>query len=164
MATARSNELKALAARLVEKLPADIVPEVVLTGSVSRGLADEVSDVEMLVVTQEQLDFETCFELARATGLERLDTWGPQRPPTSRVSGYLEGVPFELIWWSREQAESSIHPESPAADAIANGVALRTCGLLAAWKERLRTYPDELAAERIEDAALTGAALPRPGS
>ena len=155
MPTMRSSELRATAARLVEKLPADIVPEVVLTGSVSRGLADEVSDVEMLVVTHEQLDFETCFELVRATGLERLGTWGPQGPPTSRVSGYLEGIPFELIWWSREQAESSINAESPAADAIVNGVALRTCGLLAAWRERLSTYPDELAAERIEDAALT---------
>ncbi len=155
MPTTRSNELRALAGRLVETLPVDVVPEVVLTGSVSRGVADEVSDVELLVVTHEQLDFETCLELARATGLERLGTWGPQGPPTSRVSGYLEGVPFELIWWSREQAESSINPESPAADAIANGVALRTCGLLAAWHERLSVYPEELAAVRSEEAALT---------
>ena len=29
------------------------------------------------------------------------------------------------------------------------------CGLLESWHERLTTYPDELAAERIEDAALT---------
>ena len=32
-----------------------------------------------------------------------------------------------------------------AADALANGVALRTAGLLADWQERLRHYPDELA-------------------
>ena len=55
----------------------------------------------------------------------------------------------------RERADASINAESSAADAIANGVSLRTCGLLAVWQERLRTYPDELAAERIEDAALT---------
>jgi hypothetical protein len=42
-----------------------------------------------------------------------------------------------------------------AADAIANGVALRTAGLLPAWQERLAEYPAELAAARIEDAALT---------
>src|SRR5207248_7110004 len=41
-----------------------------------------------------------------------------------------------------------------SAEAIANGVALRTSGLLAAWQERLADYPDELAAERIEEAAL----------
>ncbi|HEY1565209.1 MAG TPA: hypothetical protein VGF72_11055, partial [Gaiellaceae bacterium] len=31
---------------------------------------------------------------------------------------------------------------------------LRTTGLLAEWQERLRDYPDELAAARIEEAAL----------
>ena len=44
---------------------------------------------------------------------------------------------------------------SRTADALANGLALRTSGLLAAWQERLRDYPDELARARIEDAALT---------
>jgi hypothetical protein len=41
-----------------------------------------------------------------------------------------------------------------SADAIFNGVALRTGGLLAEWQERLRSYPDEVAAAQIEDAAL----------
>ena len=45
--------------------------------------------------------------------------------------------------------------EPATADAIANGVALRTSGLLARWQERLRDYPEELARARIEDAALT---------
>lgn len=152
---ARSKALLEASGRLVAGLPIAIVVEVVVTGSVSRGVADEVSDVEMLVVTQEQLDLETCFELARAAGLERLGTWGPQGTETSRVSGYFEGIPFELIWWSREHAEASINPESAAAEAIANGVSLRTSGLLASWHERLSTYPEELAAARIEDAALT---------
>lgn len=152
---ARSEELRAAAGRLVAGLPVAIVVEVVVTGSVSRGVADDVSDVEMLVVTREQLVLETCFELARAAGLEQLGSWGPQGTETSRVSGYFEGIPFELIWWSREHAEKSINPESPAAEAIANGVSLRTSGLLAAWHERLSTYPEELAAARIEDAALT---------
>src|SRR4029079_12721626 len=44
---------------------------------------------------------------------------------------------------------------SSTADALANGVALRTTGLHPRWQERLRHYPDELAAARIEDAALT---------
>jgi hypothetical protein len=80
--------------------------------------------------------------------------------PTKRVSGYREGVPIELIWWSAAHAESAIdavftgEPGS-TADALANGVALRTSGLHAHWQERLRDYPEELAAARIEDAALT---------
>jgi hypothetical protein len=153
--TRRSEELRAAAARLVARIPADIAPEVLVTGSVSRGVADDVSDVEMLLVTGEQLDLETCFGLAAAAGLERLGSWGLQGPPTSRVSGYFEDIPFELIWWPRDYADAAINAESPAADAIAHGVSLRTCGLLEVWHERLRTYPAELAAERVEDAALT---------
>jgi len=109
----------------------------------------------MLLVTNDLLDLETCFGLAAAAGLERLGSWGPQGPETSRVSGYFEEIPFELIWWSREFADAAINAESSAADAIAHGVSLRTCGLLDVWHERLATYPEELAAERIEDAALT---------
>jgi hypothetical protein len=151
----RTDELRSAAERLVAKIPADVVPEVVVTGSVSRGVADDVSDVEMLLVTHHRLDLETCSALAAAAGLERLGSWGPQGTETSRVSGYFDGIPFELIWWSQEYADETIDAESPAADAIANGVSLRTCGLLETWHERLRTYPPELAAERIEDAALT---------
>jgi hypothetical protein len=106
-------------------------------------------------VTSEQLDLDTCFTLAAAAGLERLGTWGPQGGETSRVSGYFEAIPFELIWWSRDYADAAINAESPAADAIANGVSLRTCGLLEAWHQRLSTYPEAVAAERIEEAALT---------
>ena len=42
-----------------------------------------------------------------------------------------------------------------SADALANGVSLRTSGLLERWQAELREYPAELAAARIEDAALT---------
>lgn len=153
--SSRSEDLKAAAARLVAGIPVDVAPEVVVTGSVSRGVADEVSDVELLLVTTEQLELARCFELAAAAGLEKLGSWGPQGTETSRVSGMFQEIPFELIWWSREYADAAITAESPSADAIANGVSLRTCGLLDVWHERLSTYPDALAAERIEDAALT---------
>jgi len=132
----------------------------VLTGSVSRRMADEVSDIEMLVVTTEALDLETCFAHAGRVGLERLDTWGPQGGPAQRVFGYREGVPIELVWWPRDFAEESVAAlfdgqPSSSADALVNGVSLRTVGLLARWQAQLAEYPDELAAARIEDAALT---------
>jgi hypothetical protein len=159
MATTRSVELRTLAQRVADALPAEVAQEVVLTGSVSRGVADEVSDVEMLVVTREPLELEDCFELARAAGLARLDTWGAQDGPARRVSGYRERVPFELIWWSRDYAEARIEAllagETPStADALVHGVPLRTRGRLAAWQERLREYPQGLAAAQIEHAAL----------
>jgi hypothetical protein len=155
----RTRELHEVAERIAAALP-PVVEEVVLTGSVSRGMADEVSDIEMLVVTIEELELAECFEHGRRIGLEGLDTWGVQGTETNRVFGYLEGVPVELVWWSREFAEASVAAivagqPSGSAEALANGVALRTVGLLEAWQERLRVYPDDLAAARIEEAALT---------
>jgi predicted nucleotidyltransferase len=157
----RSRELRDLAQRVADAIPLGVADEIVLTGSVSRGVADEISDIEMLVVTPVPLALADCFERAREAGLEQLDTWGEQSTPTRRVSGVLDGVPLELVWWSREQAESSIdsffHGDdvSSAADAIVHGVPLRTGGSLARWQARLGDYPAELARARIEAAALT---------
>jgi predicted nucleotidyltransferase len=157
VATARSEELRALARQVADRFPPEVV-EVVLTGSVSRGVADQVSDIELLVVTEGSLELEDAFELARIARLDELDTWGTPGKPAKRVSGYLEGEPFELVFWPRDHAESSVEAllageVSTAADALANGVALRTSGLLSGWQARLRDYPEELAAARIESAA-----------
>jgi hypothetical protein len=154
----RTRELREVAQRVADALP-PVAEEVVLTGSVSRGVADEVSDIEMLIVTSEQLELAECFEHARRIGFEQMDTWGQQGVPTNRVFGYLDGVPVETIWWSRDFAEASVGAmvagePSGSAEALANGVSLRTVGLLADWQERLSVYTDELAAARIEDAAL----------
>jgi predicted nucleotidyltransferase len=151
MHSARSDQLRALAQRVADALPPEAI-EVVLTGSVARGVADEVSDVEILVVTEEPVSLAEAFELARFAGLEERDSWGDPATPTRRVFGYLDGQPFETIWWSRELAEESF-AAGGSAEAIANALPLRTSGLLESWQERLADYPDELAAERIEQAA-----------
>ena len=151
MATARSDELRALAQRVADSLPPEVV-EVVLTGSVSRGVADEVSDIELLAVTEEHLSLEDAFDFARVAGLEERDSWGDPATPTRRVSGYLDGQPVETIWWSRELAEE-LFTSGGSAEALVNGVALRTSGLLTEWQDRLAGYPDALVAERVEKAA-----------
>jgi predicted nucleotidyltransferase len=149
--TARSEELRALAQRVADAFPPEVI-EVVLTGSVSRGMADEVSDIEMLCVTERQLALEEAFELARRAGLQERDSWGDPSTPTRRVFGYLDGQPVETIWWTRELAEE-LFESGGSVEALSHGVALRTSGLLAGWQERLAAYPDELAAETIEKAA-----------
>ena len=158
MPTPRSVELLRLAQRVADDLPAAVVEEVVVTGSVSRGVADDVSDIEMLVVTRETLELDQAFACARAAGLSSLDSWGPQGGPDRRVSGYRDGVPIELVWWSRELADQRVDAllvgEGTSGDAIAHGIALRSSGLLPSWQERLREVPEAVAAARIEDAAL----------
>lgn len=159
MATARNEELRALAQRVADVLPLGAAEEIVLTGSVSRGAADELSDIEMLVVSPQRLDLEDCFRLVGAAGLTGLDTWGPSDTPARRVFGYRDAVPVETIWWDRAYAESRIDAllagETPStADALVHGVSLRSSGLLDVWQERLRAYPPALASARIEEAAL----------
>ena len=159
MATNRTRELRTIAERICAALP-PIAEEVILTGSVSRGVADEVSDIEMLVVTAAPLELAECFEHARGAGLERVDTWGVQGTAVSRAFGYFDGVPIETVWWSREHAEASVDAlvagePSSSAEALVNGIALRTIGLLEAWQERLSMYPEDVAVARIEAAALT---------
>lgn len=158
VATQRTVELRGVAARVAAALP-PVVEEVVLTGSVSRGVADEISDIEMLLVTSERLDLATCFGHAADAGLVDLASWGVQGTEVSRVFGYFEDVPVELTWWPAGFAERAVEgllagEPSSAADALSHGVALRTVGLLAAWQERLGRYPEELVAARIEEAAL----------
>lgn len=160
MPTARSLELRQLAQRIADALPSEVVEEVVLTGSVSREVADERSDIEMLVVTRGQQTLEECFGYACGAGLSGLGSWGPQATRARRVSGYREGVPIELIWWHREFAEERLAAvlagePSTTPDALVHGKALRGGELLRAWQERLAEYPPELAAARIEAAALT---------
>ena len=94
-------------------------------------------------------------------GSRDLGSWGPQGQPTKRVSGYREGVPIELIWWSRTHAEEAVDAIfagriGGTADALANGVALRTYRPAgrsgrSGWATTRRSSQ----LREIEDAALT---------
>ena len=161
MATARSGELRALAQRVAGRLP-PAAREIILTGSASRGAADELSDIEMLVVAEDLPPLDHCVTWARAAGLVDVNTWSPPDAPIWWIGGVAEGVQVELIWWPRAlvdervarilAAEISEHQRLRTAEALVNGVALRGDGL-AQWQERLRVYPEELAEAVIADAA-----------
>jgi predicted nucleotidyltransferase len=168
MEATHNEHLRALAQRVADGLPAGLVQEAVLTGSVSRGMADEASDVEMLVVTSDPLELADCFALARNAGLDDLDTWGEQSGPAHRVSGYRERIPVEMICWPGDFAEEQIDrllagAMPSTADALTHGIPLRTSGRLAAWKERLRAYPSDLASAQIEEAVLPWAGFAPAG-
>jgi hypothetical protein len=155
-----SERLLGLARQIVDALPPDVVEDAGVTGSVSRGVADDVSDIELLLVTPTPLSLEQCDALASGAGLEQRDTWGPQGGPTQRVFGYRERVPIELIWWPRELAEAAVEANlrgevTGSADALAHIVPLRSTGALEHWREQLASMPSHVAAAIVEDAALT---------
>ena len=165
----RSDELRAVAERVVALLPPSVT-DVVLTGSTSRGVADELSDVELLVIAP---------ELPDAVPLDDVDTWSPPGLPIRWFGGRFEGEFVELIWWPPSYVEERVariaageivdHARLRTADALVNGICLRGAGL-ARWVARLAVYPDGLADKIIADAAATWSeparaerALQRPG-
>ena len=169
MATARSVELQALAREVADALPA-AVEDVVLTGSTSRGTADELSDVELLVVVAELPPLEACVRAAESAGLREVTTWAPAEAPVYWSGGFVEDEFVELIWWSREYVDERVRAIAAAeivdphrlktAEALVHGIALRGDGL-GTWQSQLAVYPDLLAERIVEDAATTWHEVPR---
>lgn len=156
MATDRSRRLRDLAQYVAEGLPSEI-DEVLLTGSVSRGVADDLSDVELL------LSGEALPPVAVvARRLSAFDQGAFEGGDGWWVGAVVEGEPFELIAWSCarvearlsaiEQVEIVDHDRIRIAEAIVHGVPLRSAGACLRWQERLRVYPDGLATAIVRDA------------
>jgi predicted nucleotidyltransferase len=168
VATARSGELRALARRIVDGLPL-VVADVVLTGSVSRGVADELSDVELLVVPRELPSLGQCTAILRDAGLDAVESWTPPAP-VYWTAGRRDGEFVELIWWPSSYVDERVraiaaaeivdHRRLRTAEALVNGEALRGTAH-AGWRSRLLTYPDLLAPRIVADAAETWHEHPR---
>jgi hypothetical protein len=80
VSTARTRELRTVAERIAAALP-PLAEEVVLVGSVSRGVADELSDIEMLVVAAEpSLSPTASSTRARPGARLAADEQAPGRP------------------------------------------------------------------------------------
>jgi predicted nucleotidyltransferase len=145
-----------LAQRVADELP-PAIEEVLLTGSVSRGMADEDSDIELLLVGDE---LPPVAEIAAG-----LDVLGVDEMPDARgwriVAG-ADGESLELIAWTRARTEERLdgilaaeivdHIRIRTAEAIANGVPLRTAGRTAEWQRRLATYPHPVVEAIVLDA------------
>lgn len=148
----RNETLRAVAERVAESLP-EQVEDVVLTGSTSRGMADELSDVELLVVSEHLPD-----ELP----LEELQTWSPGVEGAMWYGGSFEGENAELVWWTPAYVEERVraiaageildHARLRSAEAIVNGIPLRG-ERHAGWVARLASFPPGLAARIVDDAA-----------
>jgi len=120
MAT-RSEELRALAQAVADGLP-EFVTDVVLTGSVSRGVADGASDVELLVVSDELPPLEVCIA---APGLESVDTWVPPIAGAYWLGGRKYGEFVEFVWWTRSHTDGRVAAIAAARSSTTIGSRLR---------------------------------------
>lgn len=159
MATARSEELAALAHRIADTLPLDAADDIVVTGSVSRGIADAGSDIELLLLRDRLPEVDLARSWAAAAGVEPTALW--QSPEVAYVAGPAEDTAIELLWLTPatlgalyEQAAGGTlldHRRLPVFEALQHGLALRGDGLRV-WQQRLDDYPDALRAALIADA------------
>jgi predicted nucleotidyltransferase len=140
----------------VEALPAGI-EEALLTGSTSRGVADEASDVELLLVG------DVLPEPGEiATRLDAFDVGTMADGRGWWIGGTAGGEPIELIAWTRARTEERLdgilaaeivdHARIRTAEAVEHGLPLRTAGRIAEWQERLRAYPPQLEEAIVLDA------------
>jgi predicted nucleotidyltransferase len=152
----RTEELRALARRFVEPLP-DEIDEALLTGSVSRGEADELSDVEMLLVV--------CGTPLRLSALG-IEMWQEAFFESGTVAWYtalVEGEVLEMAGWTHARVEGRVdgilsgemidHTRFRFAEALVHGIPLRSAGAIERWQARLAEYPDALVESIVHDAS-----------
>jgi hypothetical protein len=148
----RSESLRALAVRVAELLPGHVT-DVVLTGSTSRGVADELSDIELLAISDES-------PLPGELPLDDVQSWTPGIEGSMWYGGSADGEKVELVWWTPAFVEERVraiaageivdHARLRTAEAIANGIPLRG-ERWAGWAARLADYPAGLAARIVDD-------------
>jgi predicted nucleotidyltransferase len=151
----RSYELRAVAERFVEALPDDL-DEVLLTGSVSRGEADELSDVELLLVAR-----GTPRRLS-ALGVEMWQEDFFEHGTIAWYTALVEGEVLEMAGWTHARVEGRLegilsgemidHARFRFAEALVHGIPLRSAGAIERWQARLAEYPEALV-EAIVHAA-----------
>jgi nucleotidyltransferase-like protein len=150
--TGRSETLRELAGRVAELLP-EHVEDVVLTGSTARGMADELSDVELLAISE---------GLPGELPLDDVQSWSPGIEGAMWYGGSFEGERVELIWWTPTYVEERVralaageivdYARQKTAEAIVHGIPLRG-KRHAGWAARLARYPEGLAARILADVA-----------
>lgn len=165
-----THELRATAQRLADAYPRGEEQEIVLTGSVSRGVADELSDIEILISEPAFRPGAECGAWARAAGAEQ--TCLASTEELVYFAGSLDGRMIEFAWVPFPRVEDMLrrifagdlldHQRLRLAEALEQGFALRSDGRLAAWQARLSVYPEQLAEKLILEAVEQwGSGIPR---
>lgn len=148
---------------LVANCPPTLGQEIALTGSASRGIADDDSDIELnfwMESIPPATERAAWLHTAGATDIA-LDTvtlpgesvWG-----TFHIHGVLVEAGWQTVASLQEALRALLAGEVIAhfplllGEVVAHAVPVRTAGLLAIWQEDLARYPDVLRERLIADA------------
>lgn len=137
--------------------------ECVLTGSSSRGLADEASDIEQVFYVDKLPSVQEREQWLNEVGVADLHS---ETEPIADCSIWatfrFQDIWIEAGWQTIEAHEKNLqhilagsvidHHHLKLAEIISHAVPLRSRGLLAQWQKELSHYPDTLPASIIADA------------
>jgi hypothetical protein len=145
-----------LAQELIRFCPSSLGQEIAVTGSVARGIADGVSDVELNLWVERLPDYDECQDWLREAGALEIkpelvtDPRDGSRWATCRYSGVWFEVgwaqidSFETIVRQLLAGETTSHHLLSLGSTVQRAIVLRSEGVLLRWQEELRHYPHSL--------------------
>lgn len=162
-ATEASRVRLELARDLVWSCPPDLGGEIAVTGSVSRGIADDRSDIELSFWADAMPADAVCRSWLRSVGAadfspgSLVESTDDSRWITCRYRDVWVEVgwnliePFERLLGRIVSGEVTSHECLALARMVQDAIPLRTSSLLARWKATVLTYPDSLTERLVRD-------------
>jgi hypothetical protein len=164
--SANPASLLTLARRLARECPDDLGLEIAVTGSVGAGLADEHSDLELLLLVDELPTVERVCGWLRSIGATDILA-GPD-PDGVWAWCRVDGVEVEPFWARVAETEAEVnailagetieHARLAFAHVLSHCVVLRG-QVLVRLAERCAVYPEALGRRLVEDS-LSGLEIP----
>ncbi|HEY6540169.1 MAG TPA: DUF4037 domain-containing protein [Ktedonobacteraceae bacterium] len=162
-ASAASRARYQIALDLAQRCPPALVKECVLTGSSSRGVADESSDVEQVFYVDVMPTVEEREQWLYEAGVtELISDKEPIEDRSIWVNFRYRGIWVEAGWQTITAHERNLqdilagkvtdHYRLKLAEIIFHAVSLRSVGLLSRWQQELSHYPEILPPKIISEA------------
>lgn len=162
-ASEASRKRYGLARELADSCPPELAREIALTGSASRGVADEYSDAELNVWADHLPAPERRWAWLEGAGVTHLDAapYQDSRDGTWWQTCRFRDVWLEIGWATIEDYEQIVtaltrgeyvgHEHVSIASFLQRAIVLRTEGVLVRWQRALQLYPDSLVAAIIRN-------------
>jgi hypothetical protein len=153
-ATPESERRAALAAEFVRTCPPELGPEIAITGSVARGIADQGSDIELNLWADSLPPREAREDWLRAAGATEIFADMGSSDGSVWITCQFQGFWIEAGWQALAAQEQLLRgiltgqvldsARFVMADTIAHAVPLRSNGALSTWQQQLAHYPEDL--------------------